>query len=71
MRNGFIRIAGALLLFLHLALSPLSHGVWSELVLYNAVVICAIVATFFAPRITDPYARALIASALILSLIHI
>jgi len=65
MRNSFIRIAGPLLLCLHIALSPLSHGVWSELVLYNAVVICAIVATFFAPRITDPYARALIASALI------
>ena len=66
MRNGVIRAVGPLLLIVHMSLrlSSMSQGLWSELVLYNAIVLCGILLTLCAPRIADPFARPLIASAL-------
>ena len=66
MRNGVIRSVGPLLLIVHMSLrlSSMSQGLWSELVLYNAIVLCGILLTLCAPRIADPFARPLIASAL-------
>ncbi len=67
MRSGVIRAVGPLLLIVHMSLrlSNMSQGLWSELVLYNAIVLCGILFTLCAPRITDPFARPLIASALL------
>ncbi len=67
MRSGVIRAVGPLLLIVHMSLrlSNMSQGLWSELVLYNAIVLCGILLTLCAPRITDPFARPLIASALL------
>ena len=66
MRSGVIRAVGPLLLIVHMSLrlSSMSQGLWSELVLYNAIVLCGILLTLCAPRIADPFARPLIASAL-------
>ena len=67
MRSGVIRAVGPLLLIVHMSLrlSSMSQGLWSELVLYNAIVLCGILLTLCAPRIADPFARPLIASALL------
>ncbi len=63
MRNGVIRAVGPSLLIVHVALT--SQGIWSQLLLYNAIVLCAIIVALSAPRITDPFARLLIAIAML------
>jgi len=63
MRNGVIRAVGPSLLIVHVTLT--SQGIWNELLLYNAIVLCAIIVALSAPRITDPFARPLIAIALL------
>lgn len=66
MRSGLCRSVGPGLLIVHLATSLTTHtkGLWSELFLYNAIALCAILMVALAPRITDPLARPLIATAI-------
>lgn len=63
-----MRAIGPLLLFIHIGLNLTSDlkGVVSELFLYNAIVLCAIISTLSAPKISDPFAQPLIAIALFL-----
>ena len=68
MRNGIIRALAPFLLVVHVALSILGNhkGLMSELYLYNAIVLFAIFSVLCAPKITDPFAKPLIAIALFL-----
>ena len=62
----WLRAAGPTFLGLHLVLNlfPSKKGVWSEIYLYNAVPLCAIVLVLTAPRINDLLAQPLIAMAI-------
>ena len=66
MRTRLTQGAGAVLLGVHLLLSffPSIKGVWSELFLYNAIPVCAIIIVIKAPRINDRFAQPLIALAI-------
>lgn len=71
MRTQFLRSVGPTLLALHVFLSffPSFRGEWSELYLYNAVPICAIVVAITAPRVNDRFAQPFIATAMALWLL--
>jgi diguanylate cyclase (GGDEF)-like protein len=71
MRTTWLRVAGPAFLGLHLVLNlfPAKKGVWSEIYLYNVVPLCAIALVLTAPRITDRFAKPLIAIAITLWLI--
>ncbi len=71
MRTAILRSIGAVLLIAHCLLSVFGNykGLWSELFLYNAIVLCAVFVTLNAPRITDPFAQSIIVGALIFWLV--
>ena len=66
MRTTLLRGLGPILLLLHVALgsSSAAKSQWRELYLYNLVAVCTILVTLIAPRINDPFAQPLIATAI-------
>lgn len=66
MRSRLLLTSGPILLGLHVILNffPEIKGVWSELYLYNAIPLCAILIVLSAPRVHSGYARPFIATAI-------
>jgi len=66
MRTLLLRLLGAVLLISHslLTFAPSLKSQWSEIYIYNLIVICAILVVWKAPRINDPFAQPLIIFAM-------
>ncbi len=66
MRSRLLLTSGPVLLGLHVILNffPQIKGVWSELYLYNAIPLCAIVIVMLAPGVHRGFARPFIATAI-------
>ena len=66
MRTLVLRVLGALLFITHSLLSflPSLKGQWSEIYIYNSIILCGILVVWKAPRINDPFAQPLIILAM-------
>ena len=66
MRTLFLRLLGAVLLITHslLTFAPTFKSQWSEIYLYNSIILCAVVVVWRAPRINDLFAQPLIIMAM-------